>query len=213
MTFDMLIAVVEGLVKAVKWVVGTIKAVVNFFALDFDTAWGKVKQYIKDMITGIVDWFKSIPKKIMSIIDGGWQGILDGIKGIISSIVDGVKNFGSKIMSYFTSSDKDKKPAEAATPAVEATQQATTTAQATPKTAPPPDANKAAEVKAEQTKKAKAEQDAAAKTNSDLAKAKDPMEILRVEMQALNKQTTEMIRYMREQLDATKALNRNLYPH
>jgi flagellar motility protein MotE (MotC chaperone) len=49
--------------------------------------------------------------------------------------------------------------------------------------------------------------------------SKDPIEILRSEMEVLNKQTTEMLKYLRDTADnmranvaATKALNKNLYP-
>lgn len=213
--------IINSIIDAIDGAIEIIAGVYKFITGDFKGGWEKIKSGVTKIFTGIVEFLWSIPKLIGNVLIDATKSFVDAVKGILASIVDGIKSIGKGIVNFFTGggdktpAEADVKKAAAALPPITKEAQAaaaTTTAQKTPKTATPtppaPAAHKAAE-----DKKASADEAAAnAKTTSDLAKAKDPMEILRVEMQALNKQTTEMIRYLRENVAATKSLNKNLYP-
>ena len=196
-TFDVLFKIVNTLIDAIVSVVKVIANVVSSVSGDFKATWEKVKAYIGNLITSVIDWFKSIPKKVTDFFGEGnvLEGIWDALKGIIGSIVDGIKAIGSKIVNFFKS-DSSAPAAPGAPPTASApngSNMPPMTAEAQKKAAE--DAKKAAPVTANNTGNVPVVQ----------PKSNDPIEILRAEIQTLNNITTEMLKAMRDTRDYSKS--------
>ena len=196
--FETLFDIVNALIKATISVVKFIGDVYKFISQDFSTAWQKIKDWASKILDSVIDWFKSIPKKITDFFGEGsiMTKIIEGIESIIGSIVSGIKAIGSKIVNFFKSSD------------------AAPTAPTAPQTASAPNASNMPPMTAEARKMAEenAKKNAptvTANNNGNVPvvqpKSNDPIEILRAEIQTLNNITSEMLKAMRDTRDYSKS--------
>ena len=105
--FETLFDIVNALIKATIGVVKFIADVFKFMSQDFATAWQKIKEWAGKILDSVIDWFKSIPKKITDFFGEGsiMTRIIEGLESIIGNIVNGIKAIGSKIVNFFKSSD------------------------------------------------------------------------------------------------------------
>ncbi|MGD9693912.1 MAG: phage tail tape measure protein [Phycisphaerales bacterium] len=47
----------------------------------------KVKEFITDKFSSLIDWFKGIPSKITAATSGAWDGLKNGFRGVLNSII------------------------------------------------------------------------------------------------------------------------------
>jgi hypothetical protein len=192
--FDVLFKGVNLLIDAIVAVAGIITNLITSVSGDFAATWEKIKSYIGNLVTTIINWFKAIPQKVTDFFTDGniLSGIFDALSGIISSLVDGIKAIGSKIKNYFTS--------EAAAPS------AAPTANAPSSSNLPPMTEEAKRLAAEEAKK---NPPVTANNTGNVPvvqpKSNDPIEILRAEIQTLNNITSEMLKAMRDTRDYSKS--------
>ena len=196
--FETLFDIVNALIKATIGVVKFIADVFKFMSQDFATAWQKIKEWAGKILDSVIDWFKSIPKKITDFFGEGsiMTRIIEGLESIIGNIVNGIKAIGSKIVNFFKSSD------------------AAPTAPTAPQTASAPNASNMPPMTEEARKMAEenAKKNAPTVTANNTAnvpvvqpKSSDPLEILRAEIQTLNNITSEMLKAMRDTRDYSKS--------
>ena len=196
--FETLFDIVNALIKATIGVVKFVADVFKFMSQDFATAWQKIKEWAGKILDSVIDWFKSIPKKITDFFGEGsiMTKIIEGIESIIGSIVSGIKAIGSKIVNFFKSSD------------------AAPTAPTAPQTASAPNGSNMPPMT--ETAKKMAEENAkknaptvTANNNGNVPvvqpKSNDPTEILRAEIQTLNNITSEMLKAIRDTRDYSKS--------
>jgi hypothetical protein len=196
--FETLFDIVNALIKATIGVVKFIGDVYKFMSQDFATAWQKIKEWAGKILDSVIDWFKSIPKKITDFFGEGsiMTRIIEGIESIIGSIVNGIKAIGSKIVNFFKSSD------------------AAPTAPTAPQTASAPNGSNMPPMT--ETARKMAEENAkknaptvTANNNGNVPvvqpKSNDPTEILRAEIQTLNNITSEMLKAIRDTRDYSKS--------
>lgn len=195
-TFEILFNIVNDLIKATIGAVKFIADVFKFMSQDFATAWQKIKEWAGKIVDSVIDWFKSIPKKITDFFGEGnlLDKVFEALKGIIGSVVDGIKSIGTGIINFFKSSDAQKPtaPTTSANPA----------APSSPNQPLTEDAKKRAEEQAKTTVTANPNNSS---TPTVTPKSNNPQDVLIAELQTLNKATAEMLRAIRDTSDYTKS--------
>jgi hypothetical protein len=195
--FETLFDIVNALINATIGVVKFVADVFKFMSQDFATAWQQIKDWAGKIVNSVIDWFKSIPKKITDFFGEGsiMTKIIEGLESIIGNIVSGIKAIGSKIVNFFSS---DPTPA-----APTANQQSSA-----PNASNMPPMTETAKKMAEENAKKNAPA-VTANNNGNVPvvqpKSNDPTEILRAEIQTLNNITSEMLKAMRDTRDYSKS--------
>jgi len=105
------------LIDAVSSAIDVAVKFVDWISQGWPKMWEDIKLWTKKFLDSIINWFKSLPEKIVKIFADGWQGLKDAISGILDGVISGIKNIASGILDLFSSKkDSAGKDTSASTP-------------------------------------------------------------------------------------------------